>query len=354
MTSFENARWFESDNCSTVHPKIIEALLQANKGHASGYGYDLYTKEADEIFCKVFDRKVFPFYVFNGTGSNSAALAHVLMPYQSVIAADCSHINAAETGAVERIANTKIVGLPTADGKITSAQLEEHLGAWQSEHTSLPRVLHLTQATDNGAVYRAEEVKSLCEIAHKHGLLVHMDGARLANAVAANQDNLSGVTCDAGVDILSFGGTKNGLMFGEAIVFFEEGISKNFKYTRKSCGQLPSKMRYIAAQFSAALKDGLWLEMAHHANNMAMYLYEKMKTSPCFEGAKAPDANELFVFVQKDICMELSAEIPFLHFGPEPGMSRFVTSFDTEKAEIDACIARAEELAEEKRTAKTE
>lgn len=344
MDILSGKRGFESDNCSSVHPRIMQALMQANTGHASGYGYDPVTQRVDALFCELFGRTVYPFYVFNGTGSNSAALAHVVMPYQAIVCAAPSHINSAETGAVERIANAKIVALPSHDGKLTCEQVAEYLGAWQSEHTIMPRVLHLTQVTDEGAVYTAAEIAALCQLAHQHGLLVHMDGARLANAVAANGDDLVGTTCGAGVDILSFGGTKNGMMFGEAVIFFDEELCKSFKYTRKSCGQLPSKMRYIAAQFAEYLKDGLWLEMAHHANDMAQYLYQKMAASSCFKTPYVPQANELFAFVDEDIHWALAEKYTFLNFGPDPGISRFVTAFDTQREDVDGLVKAAEEL----------
>lgn len=344
MLSMNGRRGFESDNCSSVHPRVMQALMEVNCGHVPGYGYDPVTAQADHIFNQLFERKVDVFFTFNGTGTNCAALAHLVTPWQSIFCADSAHINSAETAAPERIAHAKLVPLTSNDGKITPQSLLDAVGGWQSEHVPMPRVLSLTQVTDDGTVYTPGELKKLCEIAHDHKMTVHMDGARLANAVAACQNDLIGITWGAGVDVLSFGGTKNGLMFGEAVVFFNEELAQNFKYTRKSCGQLPSKMRYIAAQFIEVLKDGLWLEMAGHANKMAMLLYEKMNDLPEFRTPFVPQANELFAHVDERIKWQLCEAFPFQHFGPEPGISRFVTSFDTTEADLDALIGCAARL----------
>lgn len=342
MYKLTACRGFDSDNCSTVHPRVMKALAAVNTGHVSGYGYDPVTAEADRAFDALFGRHVEVFYTFNGTGTNCAALAHLVRPYCGIICADTSHINAAETGAPERIANAKLVALPCPDGKVRPEQLGAVLGGWQSEHVAKPAVLSLTQVTDEGTVYRRGELEILTQMAHEHGMVVHMDGARLANAVAANGNDLAGTVC--GVDVLSFGGTKNGMMFGEAVVFLNTELSREFAYTRKSCGQLPSKTRYIAAQFLEVLRDGLWLEMADHANQMALLLYERMGGLPCFRTPFRPQANEVFAHVDSGIKWALCEEIPFQHFGPEPDISRFVTSFDTTPEDIQRLTDRAMEL----------
>lgn len=342
MFKLSGRRGFESDNCASVHPRVMNALAQANLGHVSGYGYDPITEEADQRFDQLFGRHVEVFYTFNGTGTNAAALAHLVKPYHGIVCADTSHINSAETCAPERIACAKLLPVPCPDGKLRPEQLEAVVGGWQSEHTPKPTVLSLTQVTDEGTVYTPDEVRALTDIAHRHGMTVHMDGARLANAVAANGGDLTGTT--AGVDVLSFGGTKNGLMYGEAVVFLNTALAHEFAYTRKSCGQLPSKARYIAAQFCEVLKDGLWLEMADHANKMALELYHRMSRLPYFRTPLVPQANELFAHVDDRIKWALCAEFPFQHFGPEPNISRFVTAFDTTSEDIDALLLRAGEL----------
>lgn len=346
MITLSGNRGFESDNCAPVHPRVMAALEAANRGHVPGYGYDPVTAEADSLFDRLFGRHVEVFYTFNGTGSNAAALAHLVRPHHGIVCADTSHINAAETCAPERIAGGKLLTVPSADGKVTPAQLEGVLGGWQSEHVPKPAVLSLTQVTDEGMVYTSEELRALTDAAHRHGMIVHMDGARLANAVAANRGDLAGST--AGVDVLGFGGTKNGMMFGEAVVFLKTELAEEFAYTRKSCGQLPSKARYIAAQFIALLEDGLWLELAGNANRMARQLYRRMGGLPWFRTPYEPQANELFAHVDERIKWKLCGAFPFQHFGPEPGISRFVTSFDTEEADIDRFLACAEELYRQK------
>lgn len=342
MFALSGKRGFESDNCSSVHPRVMAALERANTGHVPGYGYDSVTAAADREFDRLFGRHVEVFYTFNGTGTNSAALAHLVRPYHGIVCADTSHINSAETCAPERIAGAKLLPVPCPDGKIRPEQLEAAVGGWQSEHVPKPTVLSLTQVTDEGTVYTPDEVRTLTRIAHEHGMSVHMDGARLANAVAANGGDLLGTT--DGVDVLSFGGTKNGLMYGEAVVFLNTALAGEFAYTRKSCGQLPSKTRYIAAQFHEVLRDGLWLEMARHANEMALELYRRMSQLPCFRTPFVPQANELFAHVDDRIKWTLCEEFPFQHFGPEPNISRFVTSFDTTESDIDALLRRAGEL----------
>lgn len=344
MELLNGQRGFESDNCSSVHPRIMQALETVNKGHAAGYGYDPITAYADKVFDELFGRHVEVFYTFNGTGTNSAALAHLATAGRTIICAENAHINSAETGAPERMTCAKLTGLDAPNGIISEKSLLNYVEGWISEHNPLPAVLSLTQITDSGFVYKPWEIKRLCGIAHEHKISVHMDGARLANAVAANGDDLIGMTCDAGVDVLSFGGTKNGFMFGEAVVFFDPLQAKYFKHTRKSCGQLPSKMRYIAAQFIEALKDGLWLETAHHSNHMALNLYEKMKQLPCFKTPYEPQANELFAFVDKKIEGGLRKRFTFNNFGPVPGISRFVTSFDTSETDIEVFLDYAMEL----------
>lgn len=343
---FEFQKGFESDNCSGVHPRLMEALSRVNRGHASGYGYDEVTAEADRTFNRLFGREVDVFYVFNGTGSNCTALAHLIRPHEAIVCSAPSHINSAETGAPERIAGGKIMALPSADGKVALDDLRTYLSGWLSEHAVTPRVLSLTQVTDNGYVYSCKELAALTRLAHEHGLYVHVDGARIANAVAASGRDLSEMVTETGIDVLSFGGTKNAFMFGEAIVCLNRELAPYFKHTRKSCGQLPSKMRYIAAQFHEALRDGLWLETARHANAMARYLYQKMDASLAFSAPIIPEANQLFAFVDPSISQALKEDYSYNDFGPLPGISRFVTSWDTEEGEIDAFIERAEYLLE--------
>lgn len=337
-------RGFESDNCSGVHERVIEAIIKANTGHCIGYGYDAYTQKAIKEFEKIFGEDISVYLTMNGTGTNAASLAHLVHQGQAIVCAQGAHIASLETGAVERMSGARIIEIPADGGKIEPEALEEVLGGWQSEHTPQIHALSITQCTESGRVYSPCQVKRLCDIAHSHGVLVHMDGARIANAAASCQDDIVGMTKDAGVDVLCFGGTKNGLLYGEAVVFFEKALGMGFKGTRKSCGQLSSKMRFISAQFEAVLKDGLWLSMAHHSNDMAEYMWQQMMDCTLFRPYAKPDANELFAFVDDDIRDELRKRFSFMDVGPVSGISRFVCSFDTTRDDIDDFIAYAKKL----------
>lgn len=337
-------RGFESDNCSGVHEKVMEAIIKANKGHVEGYGYDIYTQNAVLEFKKIFGEDISVYFTLNGTGTNAASLAHLVHCGQSVVCAQGAHIAMLETGAVERMSGARIIEIPADGGIIAPETLEEVLGGWQSEHTPGMRVLSITQCTESGRVYSQSQVKELCDISHSHGVLVHMDGARISNAAAACDDDIVGITKDAGVDVLCFGGTKNGLLYGEAVIFFNKKLGNEFKATRKSCGQLSSKMRFISAQFEAVLKDGLWLSLAHHSNNMAEYMWNMMRKCNLFTPYAKPEANELFAFVNEEIRDVLRKRFDFMDVGPVRGISRFVCSFDTTKEDIDEFFSYAKSL----------
>ncbi len=336
MFELNGKRGFASDNHAGVHPRILKALEEANVGHAPAYGYDPVTRCADECFDEIFGRHVDVFYTFNGTGTNCLALAHLVKPGQTILTAEDAHILNAETGAPERITGAKLIGLTAPFGIIDPDALKEAIGGWKNEHVSLIKALSLTQTSDSGAVYTADQIRELCAIAHANGILVHMDGARIANAVAAGGDDIQSITWKAGVDLMSFGGTKNGGMFAEAVVIFNEELTDEFKYLRKSCGQLASKMRFLSAQFAELLRDGLWLSNAHHANDMAKKLFAVMQDLPGIHAPYEPQANELFAFVEEGIKEDLAREFSFENIGPVPGISRFVTSWDTQEEDIAA------------------
>ncbi len=348
-------RGFASDNCSGVHPAIIEALVQANTGHAMSYGDDELTAAAEKAFCELFGRKVYPFLMMNGTGANCALLAHLTPRYGGIVCTDCAHINTHETGAPERIVNAKLYAQPTAPisiggglfsnaqsgiGKLLPEQIEETASETASmledEHCAQPSVVSITQITELGTIYTPDEIGELSAAAHKHGMKVAMDGARLANAAAALNLPVSAFTCDAGVDALVFGGTKNAMLFGEAIVFFDAELARGFKYTRKGTGQLSSKMRFVAAQFLAMLKDGLWLETAKHANDMAKALADGLKNAGL--GVLTPDANLVYADMDDSLAEAMRSEYAFHKM---EGLWRFVTSFDTQIEEVNALIKLA-------------
>lgn len=330
---------FLSDNTSGAHPAVMEALLQSNSGHAAAYGEDDYTRRMGEAFDRLFGRKVYAFPVLNGTGANVAALAHMTKRYSSVLCSDVAHIFEDECGAPEHMMGCKILGLSSINGKITPEAVEGQMGVLGSQHASQPTVLSLSQLSEKGTAYTLEELGALCAVAHDHGLYTHMDGARFANALVTLGCTPSEMSCEAGIDVLSFGGTKNGMLFGDAVLFFDEGLAKGFPFTRKNCGQLFSKGRFIAAQFIAMFEGGLWLECAGHANAMARRLAEGMKEIADITVHYPVDGNEIFVSMPEALFQRLNAAYPFTFHGEY----RLVTSFDTAEEEVDGFLALARE-----------
>jgi threonine aldolase len=312
---------FGSDNHAPAHPRVLEALVAASTGHAPAYGSDAWTARVEEVFRDHFGPDAHAFPVFNGTGANVAALAALARGHDAVICSDVAHIHVDECGAPEHIAGVKLLTVATNDGKLTV----DDLGRWEQwrgdEHRAQPRIVSLTQATELGTVYTVEETRALADAAHERGMHVHLDGARLANAAASLGEPLRSLTTDAGVDVVSFGGTKNGLVFGEAVVFCAPELAEEFAFTRKRLGQLASKMRFISAQLTALLEGDLWLENARHANEMAQRLASRLEV----EVAYPVEANAVFARVD----------------GPadyvwEPGLCRFMCSWDTTPNDVDA------------------
>ena len=269
-------RAFASDNAAGAHPAVIQAIVAANDGHALAYGSDRWTAEAEERLRSMFRPSSEAFLVWNGTGANVMALATMVQPADFVATTEWAHIAVDETGAPERILGAKIVALPAPDAKLHPEQIEA-LGRFQGDmHHAQPGVVSITQSTELGTVYSADEVAAICDAAHRLGMVVHMDGARLANATAALGGTLAALrsfTVDAGVDVLCFGGTKAGAVGGEAVVYLNPALAKRAKYVRKQVNQLPSKMRFVAAQFNALLEGNLWIELARNSNAMASHLW---------------------------------------------------------------------------------
>lgn len=338
--TFTGKKGFLSDNTSGAHPAVMEAIIAANHSHAAAYGEDEYTLEMEQAFDEVFGRKVYTFPVFNGTGANVAALAHLTKRYSSVLCSDVAHIYDDECGAPEHMTGCKILGVGSDQGKIKTQALEGHLDVLGSQHSAQPTVLSLSQLSEKGTAYSLEELRSLCAVAHEHGLLVHMDGARFANAVASLNCMPAEMSCDVGVDALSFGGAKNGMLIGDAVVFFDEELAETFRFTRKNCGQLFSKGRFIAAQFTAMLKDDLWLDCAKHANKMAKRLAEGLTEIPGVEITCSVDGNEIFLTMPEKLYIRLNESYPFAAHGEY----RLVTSFDTTVEEVDGFLALAREI----------
>lgn len=338
---------FASDNNSGVHPKVWEALRAADTGHALAYGADPWTAAADEKFAEAFGPDSEAYFVFGGTGANVSGLASLCRRWEAVVCADTAHINVDECGAPERVAGVKLLTVPNENGKITPEAAGRHMHGFGFEHHAQPRAISITQPTELGTLYTFDEIRALAKLAREHGLRLHMDGARLANAAAAMNCSLYDLTGGLGVDVLSFGGTKNGLMFGEAVVFFGKGLAGNFKYVRKQCAQLYSKMRYIAAQFSAYLTDDLWRECATYANAMARLLAEEAGKVPGVEITRPVEVNAVFAKLPPEAAGKLKNDHFFYTWDEVTGEVRWMTSFDTLENDVRAFARAMERVAGE-------
>ena len=327
-------RGFASDNNSGVHPEILNAMSSVNRGHTIAYGDDVYTESAIQKFKKIFGKDIDVYFVFTGTGANVLGLKATTEPFNAVICADTAHIHVDECGAPEKFTGCKLLTIPTKNGKITTQQIKPYLHSLGFEHHAQPRVISITQATELGTVYDLEEIKEITDFAHNNNLLVHMDGARLCNAAAGLHTDLKIITSEAGIDVLSFGGTKNGMMYGEAIVFFNKEFSESFKYIRKQGMQLASKMRFIAIQFETLLSNNLWLKNARHANNMAQLLAGEVSKIPQVKITQKVEANGVFAVLPGRVISVLQKEYFFYVWNEETSEVRWMTSFDTTKQDI--------------------
>ncbi len=328
---------FASDNAAGAHPTVIDAVLRANHGHALAYGDDEHTRECERRFSDLFGRDVATFLTFNGTGGNVLALAALARPADAVICTDWAHINVDETGAPERVVGTKLIDLPTADGRLTPDQIEQQVHALGVPHHAQPAIVSITQSTELGTVYSPADVTAICETAHRHGMRVHMDGARIANAVAAcggTVATLRAMTVDAGVDVITFGGTKNGMLGGEAVVFLDPALGTRAGFVRKTVTQLPSKMRFVAAQFNALLHDDLWLALAGHANAMAAELYAATAAIERVELAAPPAVNSLFPLLPPEVIEPLRAWCFFWDWDASRHQVRWMTAWDTTPEDV--------------------
>jgi threonine aldolase len=340
MTKAEKPRRsFASDNNAGVHPEIMAALAAANEGHVVAYGDDLFTRRAGQKFREHFGRDTDVYFVFGGTGANVLGLKAVTEPYHAVICADTAHINVDECGAPERFTGCKLLPVITSDGKLTVEQIKPLLHGVGFEHHVQPRVVSISQSTEMGTVYKPREIKRLAEFAHRNELYLHVDGARLANAAASLKLGLGEITKNAGVDILSFGGAKNGLMYGEAVVFFDRSLAMDFKYIRKQGTHLPSKMRFISAQFEALLSGELWRRNASHANRMAQLLARELAKVPRISITQRVEANGVFAVVPPKYVPVLQNEYFFYVWNEDASEVRFMTSFDTTEEDIRTFVS---------------
>ncbi|AQQ51902.1 threonine aldolase family protein [Planococcus lenghuensis] len=328
-------KMFASDNNSGIHPAILEAIQAANAGHAPAYGDDQLTEQAAWRFNEHFGADSKPLFVFNGTGANVVALKAMVRSHQAIICTEGAHVHMDEGGAAEGLIGGKLLTVPSADGKLTVAQIRQQLRHIGSQHRSQPKAVTISQCTELGTVYSINEIKEITSFCHRHGLYVHVDGARISNAAAHLNCSLQEMTADAGVDMLSFGGTKNGLMIGEAIVCFREELYTELKYIRKQSMQLGSKLRFIAAQFDRLLTDGLWLRNARQANRMAALLAEGLEQYPQARFSQPVESNAVFVSLPEPVIAYLQQQYAFALWDADQHTIRLVTSFDTTETDIE-------------------
>ncbi|QMU73738.1 low specificity L-threonine aldolase [Streptacidiphilus sp. P02-A3a] len=338
-------RGFASDNYAGVHPEVLAAIALANGGHQVAYGADDYTLHLQDVFRAHFGDRAEAFPVFNGTGANVVSLQALLPRWGAVVAAETAHINVDECGAPEKMAGIKILTVPTPDGKLTAELIDLQARGWGDEHRAQPLAVSITQSTELGTCYTAEEVAEICEHAHERGMLVHMDGSRIANAAATLGLPLRAFTTDAGVDILSFGGTKNGMLLGEAVVVLNPDAVHNILFLRKMSAQLASKMRFISVQFEALLTGDLWLRNAGHANAMARRLESAVRDIDGVEVVRPVQANAVFALLPREVSERLQKNYRFYFWNELTGEVRWMVSFDTSESDIDAFAAAiAEEM----------
>jgi threonine aldolase len=329
---------FSSDNAAGVLDEVMAALVEANEGGAVAYGADRWTETAKQRFNEIFDAPTEVAFTWGGTGANVVALASLLRPWEAVIVAASGHINVDECGAVERFSGAKIIDLPSEDGKLRPDQLAPLMSVRGDQHHSQPAVVSITQSTEYGTLYSATEITAICEEAHRLGLRVHLDGARISNATAALGGDLASFTTAAGVDVVSFGGTKAGMMYGEAIVFLRPELAADVRFVRKQAAQLPSKMRFVAAQFNALLADGLWVRSAAHANSMATMLAEQAGQVDQVLLRSMPEVNAVFARLPRAAIDTLQQWSFFWDWDPAIDEVRWMTSFATTPEDVERFV----------------
>jgi threonine aldolase len=336
-------RGFASDNYAGVHPEILDAIAAANGGHQISYGEDAYTEHVRDVFRAHFGPQAEVYPVFNGTGANVVGLQAMTERWESVVCAESAHINVDECGAPEKVAGLKLLTLPTPDGKLTPELIARHAWGWGDPHRAQPRVVSIAQTTELGTCYSPAQIAAICDAAHQHGMKVHVDGARLANAAATLGVPLREFTTDAGVDVLSFGGTKNGMLLGEAVVVLNPQAVRGMEFLRKAAMQLSSKMRFLSVQFEALLGGDLWLRNAAHANAMAARLAAAVADVEGVQVTQAVQSNAVFAIVPRDVTERLQKRFRFYTWSEHTGEVRWMTAFDTTAADVDAFAAAVHE-----------
>ena len=331
---YMHKKTFASDNYSGVHPAIMDALFRANTGHAASYGADEYTAAAIRKFKDYLGEDIDVYFVYNGTGANVLGLQALTQSFHSIICAELAHINVDESTAPEKFLGCKLITVPAPNGKMTAKDIEARIQRLEDQHHPQARVISLSQSTEYGTVYSIDELKEISAVARKYNLYFHMDGSRISNAAVSLNAPFADFTRDAGVDVLSFGGTKNGMMFGEAVIVFNPDIGRYLKYFRKQSMQLHSKMRFISAQFVALLTDDLWKHNALHSNRMARLLEQELKQTASVTITRPVDANGVFALLPERIIPALQKEYYFYVWNDRTNEVRMMCSFDTTEEEV--------------------
>lgn len=354
---------FGSDNHSGVHPAIMDAIVKENLNFKVAYGEDPYTKEVLGKLENLLGGNCSAYFVINGTGANVVALSTFLSSYQAILAPATAHINVDECGAPEKFSGSKIVPLHAPEGKVSPETVEKALINFGDQHHAQPRILSISQPTELGTLYTPHQIKELADLMHRYNCFLHVDGSRISNAAAALNMPIKSFTADCGVDVLSFGGTKNGLLMGEAVVVFNTGkecencnideSSKNaqfadiIKFVRKQATQLYSKNRFIAAQFEAYLKDDLYLKLAGNSNNMAKYLESQLRSIPEIIISKKVESNAVFAILPQWLTAKLQEKYYFYTWDEHTGEVRWMCSFNTRKEDIDEFVAYTKAMIKE-------
>lgn len=329
-------RGFASDNYAGAHPEVLAAIAAANDGHQVAYGEDVYTARLQELMAEHFGENVEVFPVFNGTGANVVGLQSILPRWGAVICAQTAHINTDENAAPERVAGLKLLPVPTPDGKLTPELIDREAWGWGDEHRAQPLAVSITQTTELGTAYTATEIRTIADHVHARGMSLHVDGARISNAAAHLGSSFREFTTDAGVDLLSFGGTKNGLLFGEAVVVLNPDATQGLTFLRKLNMQLTSKMRFVSAQLIAILSDGLYLRSATHANAMATRLRGAVEGLPGVTITRETQSNAVFAILPPGVADRVRERFRFYDWNPATGEVRWMCAFDTTEADVDA------------------
>lgn len=331
-------RGFASDNNAGVHPEILKEIEAVNQGHFVGYGNDIYTEQAKNLFIEQLGNDTEVFFVHTGTAANVLGISAVTRSWNSLIAAETAHLETDECGAPEKFTGCKVLTVVTPDGKITPELIAKHLHGFDFEHHAQPKVISITQSTEMGTVYSVPEIRKLADLAHSLGMYLHMDGARIANAAVSLGLPFKAFTTDAGVDVLSFGGTKNGMMTGEAVCFLKPGLSADFKYIRKQGMQLASKMRFISGQYIAYFRNDLWKKCASHANEMAALLSEKLKGISQLKLTQTVQSNGIFIIIPHDVAERVRQHYFFYPWNEMTSEYRLMTSWDTTEEDIEEFV----------------